>query len=141
MGAWGHKNFENDDAGDWVYDLEMSNDKSVIHQALDGVLTNEDYLEAPDCCIALAAAEVVLAGRTGGHARVPEDVSSWLKRKHGFIKKKPVTFESEDVSKSIEAISKIVESSELKELWEESDDFQPWLELENDLIAKLKEQA
>ncbi len=141
MGAWGHKNFENDDAGDWVYDLEMSNDKSVIHQALDGVLTNEDYLEAPDCCVALAAAEVVLAGRTGDHSRVPEDVSSWLKRKHGFIKKKPVTFESEDVSKSIEAISKIVESSELKELWEESDDFQPWLELENDLIAKLKEQA
>ena len=140
MGAWGHKNFENDDASDWVYDLEKSKDKSVIHQALGAVLT-EDYLEAPDCCVALAAAEVVLAGKTADHSRVSEEVSSWLNRKHGFIKKKPITFDSEDVKKSIDAVSKIVESSELKELWEESDDFQPWLDAENELMAKLKDQA
>ncbi|MDG5974333.1 hypothetical protein H010_03662 [Hydrogenophaga taeniospiralis CCUG 15921] len=141
MGAWGHKNFENDDAGDWVYDLEKSKDKSVIHQALDTVLNNQEYLEAPDCCVALAAAEVVYAGKTSDHSRVSEDVSAWLNRKHGFIKKKAITFDSEDVSKSIQAVGKILDSSELKELWEESDDFQSWVDLQIELIANLEERA
>jgi hypothetical protein len=30
MGAWGHDSFDNDDAGDWVYELEESSDMSVI---------------------------------------------------------------------------------------------------------------
>lgn len=141
MGAWGHKNFENDDVGDWVYDLEKSKNKSVIHLALDRVLNHQNYLEAPDCCVALAAAEIVYAGRTSDHSRVSEDVSAWLNRKHGFIKKKPIVFDSEDVSKSIQAVVKVVNSSELKELWEASNDFQPWVDLQNGLISILKERA
>ena len=141
MGAWGHKNFENDDARDWVYDLVKSKDKSVVHRALDAVLSADEYLEAPDCSVALAAAEVVLAGKTADHSRVSEEVSVWLNRRYGFIKKKPVAFNSVDVSKSIAAVSKILESSELKELWEDSDFLQPWLDVENGLIDKLKDQT
>jgi len=141
MGAWGYKNFENDDANDWVYELGKSKDKSVIHHALDSVIGGQDDPEAPDCCIALAAAEVVLAGRTGDHSRISEEASIWLNRKHGFIRKQSITFDSEDAAKSIAAVSKILESSELKELWEEVDDLQQWVTLENELVAKLKEQT
>jgi Domain of unknown function (DUF4259) len=81
MGAWGHKNFENDDACDWVYDLEKSKDKQVIHEALNIVLNNHDYLESPDCCNALAAADVVLAGVSGEYTRVTDEVRNWLNRK------------------------------------------------------------
>lgn len=141
MGAWGYKNFENDDAGDWVFDLAKSKDKSVIHRALDSMIGNQDYLNAPDCCIALAAADVVLAGRTEDHSQISEEASKWLNRKHGFIKKKSITFDSADASKSIEAVRMILKSSELQELWEETEFYQPWIELENELIAKLKDQA
>ena len=30
MGAWGHDNFENDDASDWLYELAESEDLSVV---------------------------------------------------------------------------------------------------------------
>lgn len=53
MGAWGIKSFENDDASDWLYDLEESDDPSVIQKALQ---LDMAYLEAPECCNALASA-------------------------------------------------------------------------------------
>jgi Domain of unknown function (DUF4259) len=56
MGAWGVANFENDDAQDWVYELEESKDLSVVAN-----LDNEIYLAAPECARALAAAEVLTA--------------------------------------------------------------------------------
>ena len=34
MGAWDFGPFDNDDAGDWLYDLEKSSDTSVIAEAL-----------------------------------------------------------------------------------------------------------
>jgi len=59
MGAWGVKTFENDDSSDWLYDLEESNDLSVIEAALNE--GGSDYIEAPEGCNILAAAEVKLS--------------------------------------------------------------------------------
>lgn len=141
MGAWGHKNFENDDALDWVFHLEKSKDKTVIHEALNLVLNNDDYLESPDCCNALAAADVVLAGISGEHNRVTDGVINWLNKKHGLIRKQSVVFDKGDVSKSIQACKKIIASSELNELWEETDDYENWQKEVNDLISKLENLA
>jgi len=59
MGAWGHGNFVNDDALDSVIDLEKSTDTSLVVKALDDVIERAgDYPEAPECSVALAAAEV-----------------------------------------------------------------------------------
>jgi hypothetical protein len=45
-----------------VLELEGSEDLSVITRALDTIIDGaEDYLDASDCCAALAAAEVVAA--------------------------------------------------------------------------------
>lgn len=65
MGAWGADNFGNDDAGDWIYELEVSKGLSAVLPPLELVVSNDSYLESPDCCIALAASEVVAAGLTG----------------------------------------------------------------------------
>ena len=141
MGAWGHKNFENDDACDWVYDLEKSKDKSIIHQALNLIINNKEYLECPDCCNALAAANVVLAGITGEYNRVTDEVTIWLKKKYGLFRKKSVIFDKSDVSIAIHACKKIMESSELKELWEETEEFDNWVKEVSDLINKLENLA
>jgi len=140
MGAWGINNFENDDASDWVYELESSKDKSVIHKALNTVIENTEYIESPECSEALAAAEVVLSGITNDHSNVSEEVSKWLSKKPGLFKKQ-ITFDSSDVKMAIKAVSKIVASSELKELWEETEEYDTWKNIENNLVEKLSKHA
>ena len=81
-------------------------------------------LAATKTVFSIKHAEVVLAGSTGDHSRIPDGVSAWLNRKFGFVRKHSIVFEPEDVSRSIAAVSKVLESSELKELWEETDGFQ-----------------
>ena len=63
MGAWGAGNFENDDALDWLAVLQAEG-LPAAGAAIQDVLTlADDYLEAPTCCAALAAAEVIAALR------------------------------------------------------------------------------
>jgi hypothetical protein len=38
MGAWGHSAFENDDALDWVAELEEVENTSILIAAFDAVL-------------------------------------------------------------------------------------------------------
>jgi len=140
MGAWGIGNFENDDACDWVFDLEKSKDKNILYKALNSVLENSEYIEAPECCEALAAAEVIYSGLSSDHSGVNEEVIKWLNKKPGLFKK-PIVFEASDAKKSIETINKILSSSELKELWEESEHFEEWKKIENVLIEKLSKFA
>jgi len=60
MGAWGIGSFDNDDAVDWAYELGESQGTELLVATLEAI-GPEDHLEAPDCSIALAAAEVVAA--------------------------------------------------------------------------------
>lgn len=62
MGAWGVQAFENDDAMDFAADLVDADSLDVVATSFEAIVPGE-YLEAPDCCIALAAAEVVAALR------------------------------------------------------------------------------
>jgi hypothetical protein len=37
MGAWGIGNFDNDDASDWVYELEEVEDMSLVEATLETI--------------------------------------------------------------------------------------------------------
>lgn len=50
MGAWRHDVFGNDDACDWVNDLEESEDIGLIVEAFEHV-ESEGYLASPAGCI------------------------------------------------------------------------------------------
>ena len=128
MGSWAYDSFDNDDALDWVADLEESVGSNSIVEALAGV-TNEadDYLEASECAMAIAAAEVVAA--LAGHrpSTLPEGVLEWLEGK-----KDP---NLELRTKAQDAIDAVVNDSELKEQMEENkEDFPKWL----DYLAQLR---
>ena len=43
MGAWGVLAFDNDDANDWVYELEEVGDLSLVESALNTVAEAEEY--------------------------------------------------------------------------------------------------
>ena len=79
MGAWGIENFENDDALDWVIELENANDLSIINDAFDTVIKNSgEYVDAWESSIALAAAEVIAALDGQAADKLPEEVVTWV---------------------------------------------------------------
>jgi len=130
MGTWGLGSFDNDDALDWLIELERSEGLSAITRALNTTTDGPmDYLETPDCCIALAAAEIVaaLAGYPG--PALPEEATQWL-RVHQSL-------DADIVNKARRAVNTILHSSELDELWRESDEFEQWKAVVINLLDRL----
>jgi hypothetical protein len=115
MGTWGTEVFANDDAMDWIAALEDTDDISVVERALSAVNDAEGYLEAPECSVALAAAEVVATILKKPGADVPSEVFEWIARV------------GRDLPPSIpdaarRAVDRVAADSELLELWEEAGD-------------------
>src|SRR5262245_57980703 len=111
MGAWAHGSFDNDDALDGVGELEGAEDTEPITQAFDAVLEADDYREAPEASMGIAAAEVVAALLGKLAAKLPDEVTSWL------VGKKPP--KPALVKKAQRVVERILKDSELKELWAE----------------------
>lgn len=130
MGAWGIGPFDNDDAGDWAYDVVESDDLSVVEAAINEIASAQGaYLESPDCCNALAAAELVAAMLGKPSDSLPEELAQW-------ISGRPAP-PSSTVKNAQEAVSAILAASELRELWEETDDYEQWTAITRDLLRRL----
>jgi hypothetical protein len=80
MGAWAAGSFDNDDAGDWICELPEADDTSVLEEAFSRVIECDGYLEAPDCSVAIAAAEVVAALRQRPCVEPPEQLGAFVSR-------------------------------------------------------------
>jgi len=134
MGAWSHEAFGNDDAGDWIAQLEERKDLGLVESTLDAVLAiGDDYLEAPEASEAIAAAEVVarLRGRPGSADAAAEAVDAWVERVK--LQVPPAL-----TAKARRALDRILtEPSELMELWDESEDAAAWRASVEDLKARL----
>lgn len=123
MGCWAIDAFGNDDAIDWSYGLEECSDLSLVEQALDKVLAaNDDYLEATEANEALAAVEVIarLQGNWGERNSYTETADNWVKMS-GVKTNRKVSEKSHRVIDRI-----LADQSELKELWQETDEFDAW---------------
>ena len=136
MGAWSEGNFGNDDAGDWIYVLEKSKGTDTLLKPIKAIIANDDYIESPDCSEALAASEVIAASLTKDNSIIPEEALNWLNKKPGLFGKKP-QIEKEYAALAKQSVQKILKSSELRDLWEETEDFSKWQEVQLNLINKL----
>ncbi len=119
MGAWGTGNFDNDTACDWAYGLEGINDLSLIENTIESVFNDEDADVAME---ALAAIDVLarLKGQMGVKNSYTERVDNWV----SSVK---LSVSDELVDKANKVIALILgPSSELFELWSESDYFSAW---------------
>jgi len=130
MGAWGVGTFENDDAGDWVYQLEEANDLDLVRGTLLAAADPEGYLDTPTCSMALAAAEVVaaLAGRSAPD--LPEEVRTWVGAHR-------LTLPPDLLALSVRALDQVAAGSELKELWAESEESGTWVDRLQELRSRL----
>ena len=123
MGAWSYESFGNDDACDWIAQLEEHNDLGFVESTLDAVLAvGDDYLEAPEACEAIAAAEVVarLQGHSGSTDPNSDDVDAWVER----VKLQPSAILIDKACRALDRV--LTEPSELLELWEEAEPSGAW---------------
>jgi hypothetical protein len=134
MGTWSVDAFGNDDAADWAHELEQAEGLGSVQEAIDAVLSvGDEYLEAPEASIALAAAEVLarLCGNPGEKNSYTEVIDRWVEG----AQLKPTV---ELLDKAQAAIARILaENSELKELWEDSDEYDAWQESVDNLRTRL----
>jgi hypothetical protein len=130
MGAWGFGPFENDDAADWMYELNESNDFTVARTVLTRIANHAEYLEAPECSTAIAAAEVVAAAILQPSPALPEEVAAWTATHASEVT-------AADVTVAVAAVDRtLADDSELRDLWAEAGEI-GWVDGVNDLRRRL----
>ena len=132
MGAWGTGPFENDDALDFVAEVEEGGGKAIA--AAVKAVPAKGFVEAPAGSNALAAGEIIAAARGRSMTDLPEEVTAWIKE--SAWKPKP-----DLIASAASAVKRVLEStdSELRELWEEAadDDAAAWRKSVQDLLNRL----
>jgi len=130
MGTWDKGAFDNDDAADFSGDL---NDAApgdrvrMIRDALTAAADNEDYLESPEACQAIAAAAIVASQQPDG----PEVDSVY--GPDFLTDGGSLDLPDDLVELSLRAIARVLdEESEWREQWVEADSLEEAIEaLEN----------
>ena len=133
MSAWGVLAFDNDDACDWACGLEDVGDLSLVEGAILAIEESEDFIEVIEACNALAACEVLarLRGKPGYRNAYTEPVDRWV----AAHRQTPPGALLRRAQAVIDAI--LGDGSELRELWDESDDAVRWREAVEDLRRRL----
>ena len=133
MGAWGADSFENDDASDWLADFCDSPDPAFILKALSTVADADagEYLEAPDCSVGIAAAEVVAALKSAPNTLLPDDAKN-------CVSNLAMRADPSLVAVALKAVERIKRNSELRDLWDESETPDDWYQALINLEERLR---
>jgi len=133
MGTWGHRNFENDAALDFVNEVE-DNGFGRIEEAIKQVadFPEEQHLEADYSVAALAAIEFVAAAKGNQSEDFPESAEDWLQQAGTG----PLL--AIDTASLTKVIERVRTNSELRDLWqEEGDEPTEWLAVLSDLEDRI----
>ena len=134
MGTWALDAFGNDYAMDWAQDLQEYKTLELVETTLDNVIdSTEEELEAPFAAEALAALDVIarLQGRPGASDPATAEVDEWV----AACKKKITPQLLEKARLAFERI--LAESSELRQLWQDSEHYADWQADVADLRARV----
>jgi Domain of unknown function (DUF4259) len=134
MGAWGRGSFENDDALDWLDEFEGGGLPAIdaaFSQILE--LADDDYLEAPEASVGVAAAEFVAAATDGLRTSLPESTHQAFARHQPELLGKPPLKKD-----ALTVVERVLRQSELRELWEESAKGALWVGDIEGLAARLR---
>ncbi|MBD8898986.1 DUF4259 domain-containing protein [Rhodanobacter sp. DHG33] len=134
MGTWALHSFANDDAGDLIGNLVEGADLSPVKDAIERVQDTAGYLEAPEAQQGIAACEVValVLGHASAASQSEEELTAWVTRVKPCVDVAVVT-------QAVQVIDRVLApDSELRELWEESDEFNDWRAEVGALRARLQ---
>ena len=76
MDTWGVGTFDNDDAADWLAELQATDDEADLQATFEAADDSEGYLEAPEGARILCACELI-AALTGVPSACPRSVSGF----------------------------------------------------------------
>ena len=127
MGAWGLRFDQNDDAADWLAEFADEPSWEAVDSALSAC--SAEYVEAPECSMALAAAEVVAAGLGSPSSDLDEAVLEWATGNSSGAAGRRQAAQV--------ALARIRDDSELNELWQEADEYADWQASVNETLARL----
>ncbi|GAB3621662.1 hypothetical protein GCM10027417_29240 [Glutamicibacter endophyticus] len=127
MGAWGIGAFENDDALDV---LDSLREGEFSFAEVEWAFEDDHYLEANGGQIAVALAELAIAVNRGQPERV-EDLE--LSTIAGHFTDENLRFLRNQVARALSG----AETSELYELWADTEDFPQWLAATESLQRRL----
>lgn len=125
MGAWGMKPFENDGAGDFEAELCLlhPNDPDFLLSILESV-DQEEYLEV-DTGQAIIACAAVLAYMNGlEDDQMPERIRVWVEKNRTYNTASMIPL----ALHALDRVTQDAESSEIYDLWQESEYFDEWKE-------------
>jgi hypothetical protein len=131
MPGWGTGSFENEDAQKFLGQLSsigIDDLRSILARAAD----NNDYLEAPDSSVAVAAAEIVATAKGKPPQTVPREIAEWV----GKVEGAPSSEMSELTRRAVERVRT---NSELKDLWLQAEGLNEWSAVLRDLESRLSE--
>ena len=128
MGEWGAGPFDNDDAADWVYELEEFPAISTLRRALD--IATMRYLEVREASVAVAAAQIVAAALGHRGPALPTQAAAW-------VQDHSATVTDQERTLAVAAVDRVLgDYSELYALWAESPDA-GWNDQMQDLRRRL----
>jgi hypothetical protein len=128
MGTWGTAAFDNDDASDWVYELEKHG-IAAIDLALSNAMAATD-LSTPDDVDAIAAGEVVAAALGQPAPDLRADILALAAGLAGQVT-------SEHAVRARAVAERVLTRSEVGDLWAETGDEAEWRGSVDDLISRL----
>lgn len=134
MGAWGTGSFENDTAADYLAELLDTEDLQSVEAVLYQAIPDDDSggdLDADDAARALVAAEIVAAMR-GFPGDMPDELAEWIPGDDALTPELRLIAHS--------AVLYVLNGSELRQLWEESEEFEAWKAGTRELIGRLSQK-
>ena len=134
VGTWGVGSFENDAAADWLAILPDALPRTLSLTFRTVIAIEPDlYLEERDASEGVAAAEVVAAmrGHPGPAAMGRSEVVEWAQEHTDWV-------HPDLVREAIAAVERVRSSSELRDLWSNTEHFSRWLAQLEDLLTRLQ---
>jgi hypothetical protein len=118
MPGWGTGSFENEDAQNFLNGLAAlapSDLKEILARAAEG----EEYLQASESSVVVAAAEIVATAKGAPPQAVPRQIAEWFRQFEGAPS-------AEMTDLAGRAVNRVRVNSELKDLWQEAEGLNDW---------------
>lgn len=134
MGTWSTGSFGNDNAADFLAELQGVEDLSAIERALEEAEEEGAELSADVAAAAVAACEVLaaLAEQPGGDYEESADATDWVESVEVDVPPKLL-------ARGVRVLERVLaDASELCQLWQESDDYEVWRRSVHDLRSRLE---
>ncbi len=142
MATWGVKSFENDISIDFIEKI-FDKGKFLIKKKIQEVINfpATKILNTQICEEALCAIEFIAAAKDNASTDFPVEAKEWMYSYDLFDYRTPFNKyfikHYDIINDSIQAIDRILTSSELKTLWMDTSEYKNWLNVMEDLKQRL----